>query len=236
MEHYIEILKLLKEKYIVSRYYDFDKNSPFVLLRHDVDFSPQRALRMAKVEKELEINSSYFIHIHSEFYNVLEADIFEIIMDIASLGHDIGIHFDTHFYKIKDHEGIHEFLNFEKELFRKLFQIDVRTFSFHNTNPFILSCQDFEYAGLINTYASYFQKEVSYCSDSNGYWKYSRMHDLVSDGQASRLQLLTHPEWWQEEAMSPWQKIKRAVYGRADKNLSDYLELLRQYKNTNVDW
>lgn len=236
IHHYIEILKSLKTNYVVSQYHNYIKDQKFAILRHDIDFSPQRALRIANVEFQEGIQSTYFIHIHSEFYNVFEENIYHIILNIIALGHDIGIHFDTHFYSIDSKDSIVSNLNFEKELLEKLFATSIKSFSFHNTNPFILSCQDHDYAGLINTYSSYFQKEVTYCSDSNGYWKYSRMYDLISSGSAPNLQLLTHPEWWQEEPMSPWQRIKRAVYGRADNNLSGYLELLQKYNNKNVDW
>ena len=212
--HYTQILKLLKSNYILSQYDNFNKNEKFAILRHDIDFSPQRALRVAQVEAQEGMRSTYFIHIHSEYYNVLEEEIYKIILKILDLEHDIGIHFDTHFYAIDSKQSIQENLLFEKELFEKLFPTKIKSFSFHNTNTFILSCQDDEYAGLINTYSAYFQKEVSYCSDSNGYWKYSRMYELVSQATAPSLQLLTHPEWWQEDAMSPWQRIKRAIYGR----------------------
>jgi hypothetical protein len=226
----------LKESYVFAGYDSFNKNEHFVLLRHDIDFSPHRALKMAELESETGAHSSYFIHIHSEYYNVLEKEIFQIIQSIASLGHDIGIHFDTHFYAIQSEAEVEFSLQQEKAFFKTYFDLDVKSFSFHNTNPFILSCQNEQYAGLVNTYSSYFQKQVTYCSDSNGYWRHKRMYDLIDKERPRNIQLLTHPEWWQDKPMSPWQKIKRAVYGRADKNLSDYVELLKSYGNKNIDW
>ncbi len=237
LSHYKEILSLLQQRhYHFASYDNFNKADRFVLLRHDIDFSPQRAFKMAELESELETPSTYFIHIHSEYYNSLEKEIYLIIQNILSLGHQIGIHFDSHFYNIQTEKDIHLRLHQESVLFAEFFKVNVKCFSFHNTNPFILSCQNDTYAGLVNSYSSYFQKELAYCSDSNGHWRYKRMYDMIRDENPERLQLLIHPEWWQETVMSPWQKIKRAVYGRADKNLSDYLQLLKSYNNRNIDW
>jgi hypothetical protein len=98
-----------------------------------------------------------------------------------------------------------------------------------------MSCQKWEYAGLINAYAEYFQREVKYCSDSNGYWRFERMRDLIDFGH-SRLHLLTHCEWWTEEIMSPWQKIQKAIDGRANFNKESYIQLLKENNKINIDW
>lgn len=234
--HYRSLLQKAKENYIFSRYHTLDKNSKFILWRHDIDFSPHRALRLAQIEKEEGVISTYFIHLHSEYYNVFEKEIFTIIKKIIDNGHDIGVHFDSHFYDLKTEEDIEKNLLKEKEILEKLFDIAIHAFSFHNTNPFIMSCQKMKYAGLINTYAEYFQKEVKYCSDSNGYWRYERMMNILEASSAFRLHFLTHPEWWQEDIMSPWQKIQRAIDGRSEKNKKYYRNFLDSAGMKNIDW
>ena len=235
IEHYRALIKKIKERYKFSFYHNFDKNIKFVLWRHDIDFSPQRALRCAQIEKEEGVKATYFLHLHSEFYNFFEKGIFDIIKQIISLGHQIGVHFDIHFYNIKTEEDIIKNLEYEKKLLENLFDIEVKSFSFHNTDAFIMSCQKWQYAGLINSYASYFQKEVTYCSDSNGYWRYKRMMDVVNEDH-SCLHLLTHCEWWTEEIMSPWQKIERAINGRASFCKENYIDILSKHNNLNIDW
>jgi hypothetical protein len=37
-----------------------DKNSPIIIMRHDIDRSPQRALDVAKVEHKYNIHASYY--------------------------------------------------------------------------------------------------------------------------------------------------------------------------------
>jgi hypothetical protein len=235
-EHYRYIIRKTKENYLFSAYDSFNKQDKFVLCRHDVDLSPHRALRLAEIEQEEGVTATYFWHLHSEYYNLFEKEIFDIVKKINSLGHHFGIHFDTHFYNILNQQQIEAALKREKQILEDLFEVEINVFSFHNTNPFIMSCQEWKYAGLINTYANYFQKEVTYCSDSNGYWRYQRMANIIEKGIPPRLQLLTHPEWWTEELMSPWQKIQRAVDGRRSRALNYYQSLLKNGNMKNIDW
>ena len=236
IKHYEELLCEAKKRNQFCFYSEVENLDDFILWRHDVDFSINRALRLAQIEHKNGIKSTFFIHLHSEYYNVLEKEITDKIIEISLLGHDIGIHFDTHFYGITDENGLEDKLIFEANLFRKVFGFEVTAFSFHNTTPFTMGCQNFTYANLINTYASFFQKGVEYCSDSNGYWRYNRMMEVIKGNVSGKMQILTHPEWWQEEVMSPWQKIQRAIDGRAIKNKSFYQEHLRKFNMKNIDW
>jgi len=59
-----------------------------VILRHDVDRFPENALRMALLENELGITSTYYFRIIPEVFNE------HIIESIASLGHEVGYHYE----------------------------------------------------------------------------------------------------------------------------------------------
>jgi hypothetical protein len=66
-------------------------------LRHDIHHDLQTALRMARVEREISLPASFFImHSHglSERYVELPETI-EVLLEIQSLGHEIGIHVDV---------------------------------------------------------------------------------------------------------------------------------------------
>ena len=73
---------------------------PHVLWRHDVDFSPHRALRLAEMEAEQGVRATYFLFLHSHLYNLMEADVFARTRRILELGHWLGLHFDAGFYEI----------------------------------------------------------------------------------------------------------------------------------------
>lgn len=235
-KHYRELIQEAKKKFTFSFFHEIDRKHPFLLWRHDIDFSPHRALRCAQIEHEEGVKATYFVHIHNEYYNFFEKEVTEIIKEIALLGHEIGIHFDIYYYDINNENELEKHLLFEKEILEKFLPIQVKAFSFHLTNDFIKTCNKEKYANLINVYSSYFQNEVKYCSDSNGYWRFERMMDVIKTEGVNQLQLLTHPEWWQEEIMSPFEKIKRCIINRADNNLKTYEELLKNFQAKNIDW
>jgi hypothetical protein len=219
---YRELLRTAARSYTFRGYTDFSRDERFVLWRHDVDFSVHSARALARIEAEEGCRATYFLHPHSEYYNLLEREVTELVREIAGLGHDLGIHFDSHYHGITEESALDEALTRERALLEDVFGREVRVFSFHNTTPFTMACQQWSYAGLINTYAAYFQREVGYVSDSNGYWRFRRLADVLEEAREPRLQVLTHDAWWQEEAMPPRARVFRSVLGRARKVLGMY--------------
>ncbi|MFY9107282.1 hypothetical protein [Aliarcobacter cryaerophilus] len=214
-------------------YDEIDTKNSFTLWRHDVDFSIHRAFALANVEKKMKIKATYFIQLGSFFYNIFEEEIKELILKILSLGHQIGLHFDPTQYDIKSIKELEKHLNFEKKILENLFQVEIKVFSFHNPTEEILKYDDFKYADMINTYAKYFKENVEYCSDSNGYWRHKRLEDFLNE-KHKKIQVLTHPGWWQKEVMSPRDRIKKCIDGRANNSAKKYDGFLDKYGRENV--
>jgi len=233
-ESYLNIIKLAKNNYIFRNYLNFNRRENFVIWRHDVDFSVHSALRLARIESAEGVSSTYFILLHSEFYNVFEKKISILIKEILALGHNLGLHFDHTFYEIDNIEKMEEKILFEKEILENIFEKPVDVFSFHNPDSWSLSCQEWKYAGLVNTYAEYFMKELPYCSDSNGYWRFERLQDILASAKYSQLQVLTHPAWWTDLPMSPFLRIKRCLDGRVVNTLMQYEQLLLEHGRVNI--
>lgn len=240
LENYRRIIISAKEFYSFNLYSDELRNSHqndnYLLWRHDIDHSIHNALEMAKIEHNLGIKSTYFIHLHNEFYNFFEKEISKIIIQLKKLGHEIGLHFDVHFYSITDDLSLVKYLKYEKKILEKLIDEKIQVFSFHNTNDFTMNCKKWKYAGMINTYASFFQNEISYCSDSNGYWRFERLSEIIENKKYERLQVLTHPELWQNEIMSPRERIKLVADLNAKRILKIYDDHLIEYNRPNIDW
>ena len=234
--NYRRLIRMAKEKYTFRSYTDFQKDKRFILMRHDVDFSVHGACKFAQIESEEGISSTYFLLLHSEFYNLLEREITECVREIIGLGHNIGLHFDSHYYGISDQSELERWLAFETKILEQLFGQKISTFSFHITTPFTKSCSKWQYAGLINPYADYFHKNVGYCSDSNGYWRFQRLEDVLQSAKDECLQVLTHPAWWQDVVMSPMERIHYCVDGRAQKTKEWYEKIAEEYKRAYVDW
>ena len=233
---YEELLQTAKRTWTFRTFDQFDRQERFILWRHDVDYSMHSALKLAQLEKEAGVVATYFILPHSEFYNLFEKEITNLVKEIIALGHEIGLHFDSHYYGVQDEAQLEKYLTQEKRWLQEVFEKEIKVFSFHNTSDFTMNCKKWEYAGLINTYADYFQTEVPYTSDSNGYWRFKRLKDVLNDDSQHSLQVLTHPEWWQEKVLSPFDKVKLAVQHRADNTLNYYVNHLSMHNRSNIDW
>ncbi len=223
--NYRNILKYCNKKFNFIKY-DEVKNRNGLIWRHDVDFSVHRAYRLALIEKEFNISATYFIHLHSEYYNFMESNIVKLVRKILQKGHSIGIHFDPGFYgdKLKTETDLEKYLLIEKNILEEMFETRVNSFSFHNPDiGDFLKYDDFEYVGLINAYATLFKKKFKYCSDSNGYWRFKRLIDFLEECQSTdSVQVLTHPGWWTEDVLVPRDRIVRSVQGRATNLIKKY--------------
>ncbi len=59
-----------------------------IFLRHDIDKNPNNALKIAQLEHEKGIHGTYYFRIHPKVFKP------EIIKRIASMGHQIGYHYE----------------------------------------------------------------------------------------------------------------------------------------------
>lgn len=233
IDQYSELLRLAKENYQFTGYDDLVK-SRFILWRHDCDYSLNRALRLARLESEAAVKTTYFINPHCEFYNLLEKSQSKIVEKILSLGHDIGLHFDAEYYEIESEAELEEAVGKEAEWLQDWFDFKPVAFSFHNPTEFTLSCERESYGGLINCYSKIFRSSISYCSDSNGYWRHQRLRDVIEEASEPKLQVLTHPGWWQETALHPRQRIFRSIFGRAQSIMNFYDTAVQDFGRENL--
>ena len=235
-KNYVKLIKIAKKNYSFELYGSSTKRQ-HVLWRHDVDVSVHRALCLAKIEHQLSVKATYFFRLHSEFYNIFEKPIYEIINQILHLGHQIGLHFDMDFYTaIKTKKQLQNKLLFEKKILEQLFYKQIIVFSFHNPEMGnALKFDDNKISGMINTYGKTMKNNYGYCSDSNGYWRYGRLEDVLSNAADHKLQILTHPEWWQKKSMSPKQRIHRCIDGRAINIKNVYDKMLKELGRKNIE-
>lgn len=237
-EHYRELLRLAKRSYRLASFTDDlpdDKTEERrILWRHDVDFSPHRARRLAQIEAEEGVRATYFVLLHSEFYNALEREVVRIFSDIAALGHAIGLHFDAQFHG----EGgeFEVLLQMERRLLETTLAVPIDAFSWHNPSQgnWIESADAASIGGMVNAYSSAIRSRFSYVSDSHGVWRFRRLHDVLAGASEPHLHVLTHPEWWMPDAMPPRARITRAIKGRAARNERLYDEALAATGRPNV--
>ncbi len=235
---YRQILKLAKRTWNFISFADYNKNIKRACLwRHDIDMSVHRAYGLAKIEAEEGVKATYFVHLHSRFYNPFESENFDLLLNIRRMGNYLGLHFDPGFYdsKLINEDALIKFLNFEKEVLSKMFGDEIKVFSWHDGDvgnwPRI---DDNEIAGMVNAYGQYIVKKYGYCSDSNGYWRFRRLYDVLRTAEDERLHVLTHPEWWVPDPMTTRERVARCVEGRAFRTLDRYDKLLKEIGRENV--
>lgn len=229
--NYGRLLQLAASKYKFASY-GTASEAPFVIWRHDVDYSPHRALAFAKLEAGLGLRCIYHVLASSRYYNILEPDTGSVIRQIAGMGHEIGLHFDMDVgleNEAVSQEQILDRIGLEKQLIEAVARVPVTTMSFHN---YVLHQSRLDRAeeicGMINSSTKAFQNGYKYVSDSNGIWRYDRLEDVLSASPYPRLHVLTHPVWWTPEPMPPVMRLRRVVDGRARANFDFYAAVMER--------
>tara|TARA_R100000008_G_scaffold77370_1_gene57766 strand:+ start:2592 stop:3341 length:750 start_codon:yes stop_codon:yes gene_type:complete len=206
---YKNIITLVEQHLPIVDFLDVyitDVMPKFCVLRHDIEFSVDRALKLARIEAdELGVKSTYTVQLRNNTYNALSQKNIDSIKEIKKLGHSIGLHqnpptmSDTKLIKYiqKDIETLEHYYGFE-----------VDRFAFHRcgSNPSLLE-RYVEVPRKINCYAADFfhyfsgsrpsELNVYYIADSNHKWKYGYPLELDFN-KVNKLQLLTHPYSWTE--------------------------------------
>lgn len=209
--------------------------SKSILWRHDVDFSMEAAYELALIEAEENVSATYFINPHSEYFNLLQLRNGELLRKIKALGHNIGLHFDCHYYGKFFADGLTAALVSEKELIESIGVGRVEVVSYHNPTEEILDLDSEILGGMINVYSKKFFKQIGYCSDSNGVWRFRRLMDVLTAAEEDTLQVLTHPAFWvYEGAIPPKQRIWRTIERHSDLQRVIYNTCLNQYQRDNV--
>lgn len=172
-----------------------------VLLRHDVDWSPRKAVRFAEIEAERDITATYFFLVSSPAYNILTSQWRSTVEEIKSLGHEIGLHFSVHQYfdtspldrdygtQPPDSE-VKQQVDKERSILESVTDEPIQVVSFHNPPRWVFGES---YDDFISTYEERFFDTIEYRSDSVQRW---RDEAVFPDGIPSKVQILTHPVLW----------------------------------------
>jgi hypothetical protein len=234
LETYRLMLRITTEHRKTIRFSEIDNNESFVLWRHDCDMSLNRARAIAEIDAENGVSSTFFILPHSDFYNILELGQTKLIRDIAKLGHAIGLHLDVEYHSMTSAKfNIESAIARDRNLLEDISETKIEVFSFHNPTPDVLKFQNDSYADLINCYSKQILGTVSYGSDSNGYWRHEPIPQILQDLDRTRLQILTHPEWWLESDELPRDRVLRCAYGRAQSVIMNYDKSMSEQENRN---
>jgi hypothetical protein len=188
----------------------------YIILRHDVDIKPERTLKIAQIEREFGICSTYYFRMTDEVYQPA------LIKQIAELGHEIGYHYEVLDKAKGDYSKAVEIFENELAELRKN-HLNIKTICMHGNsrtrwdNRDLWNHYDFKEFGIIGeAYISIDFDDVAYFSDTARTWnprykikdsygssegntvinKTDDLIELIGDEKLPHLYILMHPDDW----------------------------------------
>ena len=169
--HYRELLGAAKAGGSRFALFDHDPQAGDLFLRHDVDFSLEAALTIARIDHELDARATFFLMPNSVFYNLASTEGRDALAELRALGHVVGLHARWP----------------EVELDERFDPV----IAWHNPGPEHISEP---VPGALNVMESRFA--LNYRSESNQRWRQGCPLEALRAGEFEWLQLLLHPEIW----------------------------------------
>lgn len=194
LNSYKNLLEYLRQNYKIIPFCEVDyEDVPYLILRHDIDISLQDALKMASLEKDLNVKSTYFILLSSSFYNIFENQNMSIIKRISEYGHEIGLHYYPAQYMLYN-QNPRKTLKAEVQLLEVFLGKKVRCISRHgpfSRDPFAATRE------YMNANHPYLRADL-FVHESDRAWTTLEGLSLLLNNVPKRVQLLVHPENWQD--------------------------------------
>lgn len=230
---YSDLLELLKiNGYTFCDYHNYGEAHCCVILRHDIDTSLEQAVRLAELEAEKGVKSTYFVLLRTDFYNPASQQSQKQLRRILALGHEIGLHFDEVAYgrELSREETVQNIIK-ECGLLSALLETEVSTVSMHRPSKATLEA-DLQIPGIVNSYGRTFFHDFKYLSDSRRRWR-EPVLDIIRSGEYDRLHILTHAFWYHdgEESISETvgsfiRSANRERYAQMRDNITDLASIL----------
>jgi len=198
---YLYMLKKLKTTYDLVGFDDAYKKIKqnedfFAVVRHDIDLDLDKALILAELEAKLDIKTTYFILLTTDAYNPLSIYNRNIILNIFSLGHEIGLHFNPLVY-----DNISWGLNQEISIIENLINSNVKAISYHRHGS-LSNSFDVDGDFLDVTKPPFFNDKMKYFADSHGEWRFGNPIDSKEFKMGYPLHICFHPIWRSEKQSS----------------------------------
>ena len=189
-----------------------DVDQRFVLMRHDIDMSLEAALRMARQESDLGVQSTYFFLVRTDNYNVFSKDGSDTVRQILDLGHHLGLHFDCASYPASfATKDLARSCAQEVGMLEHWFSKPVSIVSYHRPDARVLTGDPAISAPLHHTYMGLFRDRIRYISDSGGRWVDGSPTTSFEFNRGLPLHILIHPVWWTEQPTPAYETLLQLV-------------------------
>ena len=202
-DDYKEIIRIIKS---TGRYTDYKHaidRDKFVIMRHDVEYSVERAYDLAKVEESMDFTSTFFFQWTNNSYNLLSRRNMDMIRDMHERGQTIGLHYALN--GLTDMAQARKQIVKEMDMLSEMCGFKIDTFSVHRPSKDILR-ENIKLPGILNAYQDEFftfaeevnentPVAVKYLSDANHIWRYGYPDETNITGH-DKVQILVHPFAW----------------------------------------
>ena len=202
-DDYKEIIRIIKS---TGRYTDYKHaidRDKFVIMRHDVEYSVERAYDLAKVEESMDFTSTFFFQWTNNSYNLLSRRNMDMIRDMHERGQTIGLHYALN--GLTDMAQARKQIVKEMDMLSEMCGFKIDTFSVHRPSKDILK-ENIKLPGILNAYQDEFftfaeevnentPVAVKYLSDANHIWRYGYPDEANITGH-DKVQILVHPFAW----------------------------------------
>lgn len=188
-----------------------------IMLRHDVDRKPLNALRVAELERESDIKSTYYFRVTKTVFDK------NIIKSISRLGHEIGYHYEDLSLGKGCYDKAIEL--FKKHLEQLRAVVAVKTIAMHG-RPFSTynnknlwqkyNCKDFGI--LAEAFLDVDYSNMYYLTDTGRTWGKTRANirdnvetslpadvdstdsliSFITENTTKKIALVMHPERWEQ--------------------------------------
>ena len=247
-DDYREIVKVIKESGRVSKYRDALGADEFAIMRHDVEYSVERAYALSQVENDMDFTSTWFFQITNNTYNPFSRRSKQMINDMRDRGHVIGLHYALD--GETDMERVREQIPQHLRIMSEMLGFEVTELSIHRP-PTAALAANFKYDGIINAYQDEFFSfapdvtddtplDVKYMSDANHIWRYGypTRENIMNH---PKVQILTHPFAWCEHGYDNhdnYVSLLKEMYVTTVRSVNDeckdFKEYLEEFKGAKI--
>jgi hypothetical protein len=200
--HYSNIIKSAKENgYFICSFEKYmqldDKPNKVIVLRHDIDRKIKKAVKMAKLEASLDVDSTYFFRLHAK-YNLFDYKHYSRLLRIKHLGHELAFHLETQDFASCFNIDASELLA-KEIMIMNLMGMKVIGLSEHgipnkNWENHFFSENDYRKFEIKYHALDELFSQMKYISDSGGKWREGCLCKHIN--KYDKLQVLVHPNHW----------------------------------------
>ncbi len=239
-KEYKEMIRIIRETGLAANYRMALKQKKFIIVRHDVEYSVERARELAKVEESLDFAANYFFQWTNNSYNILSRKNMAIIRDMYERGHNIGLHFALN--GLTDIEIVKRQIVKEIDILNEMLGFEINQFSFHRPSKAVLQA-NIKLPGILNAYQDDFfsfsqdpaneELAVKYLSDANHIWRYGYPDEKTIHSH-DKLQILTHPFAWTKQGYDNFDNYKsliREKYQETIESVDNECKDFNEYKD-----